>query len=310
MEDSHFALAHLGGDWADTAAFAVFDGHGGREVACFCQQRLPVVIGKQPRARPTAALRKAFESMDELLRVPEEQSFLRSFTGTTRGGNTLREAGRVGCTAVVCLVQSKQLVVANAGDSRVVLSRGGVAIPLSEDHKPNLPAERVRIQRAGGNVDRQQIGNFIQYRVNGNLNLSRTIGDLDYKRNLSLPMSEQLISSTPDVMLFDRTEDDEFLLLACDGIWEAISSQDAVDFIKERLRGVSGAKAPLSTIMEELLDHCFAPDLISSGGIGGDNMTALLVLLQPGTCRPYPEVQSSQASQFSSSGTASWCSCR
>ena len=308
MEDSHFALAQLGGEWADTAAFAVLDGHGGREVALFCQQRLPSAIAKQPKADPEAALKAAFEGMDKLLCRPEEQSFLQSFTGATRGGNTLQEAGRVGSTAVVCLVQPKRLIVANAGDSRVVLSRDGVAVPLSEDHKPNLPAERIRIQRAGGVVERQQIGKHVQYRVNGNLNLSRTIGDLDYKRNLRLPMSEQLISSTPDVIDFDRDEKDDFLLLACDGIWETMSSQDAVDFVNGRLQHDKDAPTALSTIMEELLDHCFAPDLASSGGVGGDNMTALLVLLHPTKSRTLTKVQCSQSPSLSS-GTTAWCSC-
>ena len=309
MEDSHFALPQLGGNWADTAAFAVLDGHGGREVACFCQHRLPSTIAKYPPTDPEAALRKAFEGMDELLRRPEERSFLQSFTGATRGGDTFEEAGRVGCTAVVCLVQSERLIVANVGDSRVVLSRAGFAVPLSEDHKPNLPAERDRIQRAGGVVERQQVRNVTQYRVNGNLNLSRTIGDLDYKRNSKLPMSEQIISSTPDITCFERTANDDFLLLACDGIWETMSSQDVVDFVSQRLQSSqSHAEAPLSQITEELLDFCFAPDLAKSGGVGGDNMTALLVLLGPRRQGMIPNAQFSRKSDFSPTST-SWCSC-
>eukprot|EP00439_Symbiodinium_sp_Y106_P077523 s1460_g16.t1 len=244
--------------------------------------------------------------MDELLCRPEEQSYLQSFTGATRNGNKMSDARRVGCTAVVCLVQSEQLIVANAGDSRAVLSRAGFAVPLSEDHKPNLPTERDRILKAGGVVERQQIGKFTQHRVNGNLNLSRTIGDLDYKRNSALRMSEQIISSTPDVTYFQREARDDFILLACDGIWETMSSQDVVDFVNERLKKHAVAEGLLSNIMEELLDHCLAPDLAASGGIGGDNMTALLVLLQP-RCGLISGVQST-ASHCSPKATA-WCSC-
>ncbi|CAE7476264.1 unnamed protein product [Symbiodinium sp. CCMP2456] len=307
MEDSHFAFAHLDGDWADTAAFAVLDGHGGREVAFFCQHRLPSAIARHPRADPEAALRKAFEGMDELLCRPEEQSYLQSFTGATRNGSKmLSDARRVGCTAVVCLVQSERLIVANAGDSRAVLSREGFAVPLSEDHKPTLPAERDRIQKAGGVVERQQIGKFIQHRVNGNLNLSRTIGDLDYKRNSALRMSEQIISSTPDVTHFQREARDDFVLLACDGIWEAMSSQDVVDFVNQRLKKHAAAEGPLSNIMEELLDHCLAPDLAASGGVGGDNMTALLVLLQP---RFGLISQAQSTTSHCSPKATAWCSC-
>jgi len=69
--------------------------------------------------------------------------------------------------------------VANAGDSRCVLCRNGVAIELSIDHKPDLPEELNRIHRAGGSVE--------EGRVMGNLNLSRSIGDLEYKKNNSIP---------------------------------------------------------------------------------------------------------------------------
>merc|ERR1712050_323260 len=91
-----------------------------------------------------------------------------------------------GCTCVVCLVREDSYIVANAGDSRAVLSRNGRAVPLSEDHKPNMPGEHDRIVRAGGHVVRMEYGPIVQYRVNGNLNLSRSIGDLNYKKHTQL----------------------------------------------------------------------------------------------------------------------------
>ena len=81
---------------------------------------------------------------------------------------------QAGCTSVVALLVNNELLVANAGDSRAVLCRGGTAIALSEDHKPLQDRELDRIRRAGGFVTEQG-------RVNGNLNLSRSIGDLKYK---------------------------------------------------------------------------------------------------------------------------------
>ena len=164
------------------------------------------------------------------------------------------------------------------GDSRAVLSRFGQAVPLSEDHKPNLPQERARIERAGGFVEQQHNGPISTFRINGNLNLSRSIGDLDYKCNEKLAPCEQIISSTPDIIEYARQEGDEFLLLASDGVWDRIDNQEAVDFVRERL-AMGEAHVPLSRIMEELLDECFSPDLAQSGGLGGDNMTAILVLL-------------------------------
>ena len=77
-----------------------------------------------------------------------------------------------GCTAVVAILRGNQLFVANAGDSRCVLSRKGRTVPLSADHKPEDDAEKTRIEGAGGVVTGDG-------RVNGGLNLSRAIGSLN-----------------------------------------------------------------------------------------------------------------------------------
>lgn len=81
------------------------------------------------------------------------------------------------------------------GDSRAVLSRAGKAVGLSEDHKPASDIERNRIVNAGGFLS--EIGGVC--RVNGNLNLSRAIGDLKYKLNLHLTPTEQIITAQPDI---------------------------------------------------------------------------------------------------------------
>ncbi|CAK9051196.1 unnamed protein product [Durusdinium trenchii] len=217
--------------------------------------------------------------MDGLLRSEEESDYLQSLVDRTRD-NPLAAWGarRVGCTAAICLVQVESILVANVGDSRVVLSQRGQAVPLSEDHKPNLPRERERIERAGGVVEQQQAGPLTTFRINGNLNLSRSIGDLDYKNDLQLPPGEQIISSVPDVLEHRRDAADEFVLIASDGIWDRIGSQEAVDFVRRKLQ--EGGETSLSQIMEDLLDECFSPDLMKTGGLGGDNMTALLVLVE------------------------------
>ena len=98
-----------------------------------------------------------------------------------------------GATAVVAAIVGKTLVVANAGDSRAVLCRDGGAFPLSYDHKPQHETEMNRIRKAGGFVN--QFG-----RVNGNLNLSRSIGDLKYKQAYFLTPAEQMITAEPDII--------------------------------------------------------------------------------------------------------------
>jgi len=285
-------VASLQGEgWEDFAAFGVLDGHGGKEVAQFCQKQLPAQIGKGSSLNAQAALVEAFHQMDEMLHIMHEDPLSDAAYNPFGSGSSNANPYWMGCTAVVCLVRSDVILVANAGDSRAVLSRSGLAISLSEDHKPNLPQEKQRIQRAGGHIERHQIGDNVQYRVNGNLNLSRSIGDLEYKRAEHLPADEQMICATPDVRATPREPEDDFLLLACDGIWDCMSSQEAVDFVSERLPYARQRGLRLSSILEEMLDACVSPDLAATRGLGGDNMTALLVVFgepgaEPGTCSP------------------------
>jgi serine/threonine protein phosphatase PrpC len=88
-----------------------------------------------------------------------------------------------GCTANVVILTNNILICANAGDSRCVVAEGGKALPLSVDHKPTLKKERDRIYRAGSTVN-------IEGRIDGNLNLSRAIGDIAHKKNTKLALHE------------------------------------------------------------------------------------------------------------------------
>ncbi|KAH8366868.1 hypothetical protein KR084_010523, partial [Drosophila pseudotakahashii] len=181
--------------------------------------------------------------------------------------NMIEEPGKdSGCTAVVCLLHGRDLYVANAGDSRCVISRNGKAIEMSLDHKPEDDEEASRIIRAGGRVT-------LDGRVNGGLNLSRALGDHAYKTNLELPAEEQMISALPDIKKLIITPEDEFMVLACDGIWNYMSSKEVVDFVRFRLKDES---KKLSNICEELFDNCLAPNTMGDG-TGCDNMTAVIV---------------------------------
>lgn len=99
-----------------------------------------------------------------------------------------------GCTANVVMIAGNCLICANAGDSRCVVAENGRAIPLSIDHKPTLKRERERIYKAGSTVN-------IEGRIDGNLNLSRAIGDIAHKKNLKLQLHEQAITSLPDIKI-------------------------------------------------------------------------------------------------------------
>lgn len=270
MEDAHFAVAGQSyAGWEATALFGVLDGHGGSQVARFCEKHLPTVIAEGPYEDVGQSLVDAFHRMDEMLE-----------------GSMFTNARAAGCTAVVCCVRPDSIVVANAGDSRAVLCRGGRAVPLSFDHKPTLPVERARIEKAGGGVFEMHYGPITVARVNQDLSLSRAIGDLRYKDNPNLPPEEQIICATPDIMTFLRQPNDEFIILACDGIWDVMSSEDAVQFVRERLPRACEGQAPgeiystreISIVAEDMLDHCLSPDVAETFGRGGDNMTVVVVV--------------------------------
>jgi len=261
MEDAHFAVPNLGGQgWNGIAAFGVLDGHGGSDVAKFCAKEMPPLIANQNSQNIENALTMTFYRLDEVL---EERTYL--------------DAEHQGCTACVCLVSKDYLICANAGDSRAVLCRGGRAVPLSEDHKPSLAIEHRRITRAGGCVMTVE-GDRGGPRVQGDLNLSRSLGDLRHKQNKSLNAAQQVITCTPDVRFFHRQPNDEFMLLACDGVWDVLSNEDAISFIRRRLTQKTADENALTKILEDLLDTCLSPDLHRTNGLGGDNMTAVLVI--------------------------------
>mmetsp|Transcript_22646 Transcript_22646/g.26138 ORF Transcript_22646/g.26138 Transcript_22646/m.26138 type:complete len:558 (-) Transcript_22646:264-1937(-) len=175
-----------------------------------------------------------------------------------------------GCTAVVAVLVNDVLTVANAGDSRAVLCRkGGVTEALSYDHKPLQEREMDRITKSGGFVN--QFG-----RVNGNLNLSRSIGDLKYKQTKSLPPSAQMITAEPDILQVKLNPGDEFFILGCDGIWDCLSNEQAVLFVRDRIE----TKAPTEIVIE-MLDEIVSDDPRATQGIGGDNMTCMIIDLLP-----------------------------
>lgn len=175
-----------------------------------------------------------------------------------------------GTTAIVVwYFCGKELVVANAGDSRAVLCRAGQAVALSHDHKPLQARERQRIEGAGGFIN--SMG-----RVNGNLNLSRCIGDLKYKQHPNLSPANQIITAQPDLQKFPLGVFDDFVILGCDGIWDCLSNQEAVDYVRKRI----DTERP-AAIGSSLLDSILATkNPREARGIGCDNMTLLIVDLK------------------------------
>lgn len=266
MEDAHIADTNLG---PDTQIYGVFDGHGGKEVALFAKRHFIEELKKNSNfkeARMELALKETFLMIDTLLLTPEgkkELSVLRNDSKELTNSDLQMESN-AGCTANVALIYKKQLFVANAGDSRCLLAAKKEIISLSTDHKPDLDLEKQRIIKAGGFV--------VDGRMNSNLNLSRALGDLEYKKNPAIGVDQQLIIAVPDIVVYNLTEKTDFILLGCDGVWETLCNSDIVEYIYDCLK----KKVELKLIVETLLDKLIATDTFS--GVGCDNMTMVLAV--------------------------------
>ena len=109
--------------------------------------------------------------------------------------------------------------------------------------------------------------------MNGNLNLTRSLGDLKYKQVPGVPRPDQIITGEPDITVTQIKDDDEFIVIACDGVWDVLSSQGSVDFVRERLQqGMTNVE-----VVHEVFNHCIADDPKKTQGIGGDNMTCIII---------------------------------
>ena len=201
QEDRCFARERMPGG---CSFFAVYDGHGGDRAARFatdvmCERFVNSAAFK--KLDIVKALKQAFHQT--------ETEFL-NIAG--------REGLRDGTTAIVAVVQEDTLTVAHVGDSRGVLCRGGKAVVLTEDHKPDLEPEKRRIEALGGFVS------FIGcWRAMGILAMSRAIGDLFLK---------PYVSAEPDVRAMPIVAADEFIVLASDGVYDVLNNEQVVQIAR------------------------------------------------------------------------------
>ncbi|KAL4589264.1 hypothetical protein LXL04_002170 [Taraxacum kok-saghyz] len=201
--------------------FGVYDGHGGFEVANYCCDRLHIALEEEIKVMKQELIKG---TMNDTVRIHWEKAFTNCFQKVDDevGGKTTDPSiipsepiapETVGSTAVVSLICSSHIIVANCGDSRAVLYRGKEAIPLSTDHKPNREDEYARIEAAGGKVIQ-----WNGHRVFGVLAMSRSIGDR-YLKPWIIP--------EPEVTFTARAREDECLILASDGLWDVMSNEEA-----------------------------------------------------------------------------------
>jgi serine/threonine protein phosphatase PrpC len=294
MEDAHMICLDLGPN-KDTNLFGIFDGHGGCEVALFVGHHFAEEFIKNENYLNNdikTALESNYLKMDEMMlsesgrqeliseckKSKEENAKLRENTKNSQI-EMLREvidpkeqpdakiSMFTGTTACILCIKEKKLFFANAGDSRSVLCKNGEAIAMSIDHKPEISSELKRIEKAGGWVS--------DGRVLGNLNLSRGLGDSEYKIDEKLKPEEQIISAFPDIKVENLNSDCDFCVIACDGIWDCKSNQEVCDFFKEKFKKEPNGK--ISKMIEELYDEILAPDVFTDTGVGCDNMSCIVI---------------------------------
>jgi len=223
MEDAHHIEDQYMGD-PTQGFFAVYDGHGGKEAAIYSSENYhkiladelskhPNILTEQPE-KVIEVLKKSYLEIDDKLKtaVPSHH----------------------GCTAVTVIVSGKHenrhLYAANVGDARAVLCRDGKAIRLTEEHKASEPVEAKRITDGGGFI--------IHGRVNGQIIITRSLGD---------HLMKEFIIGDPFTYHEKLTDKDTWLIVACDGLWDVVEDQQAVDFVLEN------ATSSASEISKKLL---------------------------------------------------------
>lgn len=277
MQDAHVLLPEMNGLFSAlpkaisrVSYFAVFDGHGGARASRFAADNLHHTLCKK---FPTGES----ENLDKLIKKCLLDTFRQTDEDFLKKASSQKPAWKDGSTATCALVVDDTVYVANLGDSRAVLCRmeeaegqkRPVTLALSKEHNPTIYEERMRIQRAGGTVR--------DGRVLGVLEVSRSIGDGQYKRCG--------VISTPDLRRCQLTASDRFMILACDGLFKVFSADEAVKFVLGVLQ--DGAKSPPDPQEEEegeeeerLEAACqqLASEAVKRGC--ADNVTVILVSIR------------------------------
>lgn len=260
MEDAHVLRPDFS---ADMGLFCVFDGHGGSVVATASSTVLPALIALNRTADKAEFLKRTYLQLDERLKP--------------------RVKDQSGCTAVTVLVTASEVTCASVGDSRALIcKKDGTAVPLAHDHKPEVPAERERVEAAGGRIENN--------RVDG-LAMSRAIGDYALKDDAKLAPEKQRVIAVPDVISHTRSKaEDDFLIVACDGVFDVMSNDELCAAVQHLWAQARDAKeegkteaSMLRRVVNGICARCVAPENASKTGPaaaeGTDNVTFMLVKL-------------------------------
>jgi len=285
MEDNHNMIGSLNG-LSNISLFGIYDGHGGEYTSIYISKWLPYFFqnrkeffeytnlsqSQRDDVKGIKLLKTAFIAtfleIDEKLLAFNRLSSKNAAQAASNGGDSSLVSGmmlkkeRSGSTCVVVLITPNHILCANAGDSRACFRRGGNVLPLSFDHKPINAAEFSRIRNAGGIVSMK--------RVDGDLAVSRGLGDFQFKNRTDLPPERQKVSCIPDITIYPRRLDkDEFIVIACDGIWDVLSNKECLDMVQQIF---NEGEQNIGKVCEEMLDLCLKKE-------SRDNMSMIIVTL-------------------------------
>jgi len=205
--------------------FCVCDGHGGSRCSEWVSDNLAPILFSHPQFNTdvVTAVHDAFAEVErrwlELSKAEDIDS---------------------GTTVLTALLQNNQLIVSNVGDSEAVLCRGGKAVPVSVAHNlKSNPMERERLEAMGAKIYKQRLGHPALSERFFSIAVTRAIGDILYKDEEFTMGKPSGLIATPETKVLELTQQDQFLILACDGLWDVMSHQEACDLVlraQERLR--------------------------------------------------------------------------
>ncbi|KVH89654.1 probable protein phosphatase 2C 47 [Cynara cardunculus var. scolymus] len=255
-EDEHIRIDDLSNQlgplyrWPLPSSFyAVFDGHGGSEAASYLKDHAMKLFFIDSDLPQTA-------DIDELFLEKLENSHCKAFLQADQAlADECSIRDDCGTTALTALILGRHLLIANAGDCRAVLCRKGVAMQMSQDHRPSFLEEKRRVEALGGFIEEGYL--------NGELAVTRALGDWYMKSPIGF---ESPLTARPDVMQTVLTEDDEFLIIGCDGIWDVMTNQEAVALVRRQLRLYDDPQC----CARELVNQALRRDT-------SDNLTAIVV---------------------------------
>lgn len=246
QEDRHSICFNF---FKDFHYFSVFDGHGDEKVAVFLKLYfLKIITNELIKSYPQISIEKclynAMKTANKI--IPYNISV------------------NAGSTAIIIIKQNTNIYVANIGDSRVVINNFDKAVQVTEDHKPDVPAEYNRIINLGGKVTKDIYGIA---RINNILSLSRSIGDFNL-----LPY----ISWVPDIYRMQITDANKYLIAATDGLWDVFENQELVNYINNNLSEFNNDLQHIDNRMSVLCKN-----LLKIARLKGskDNITILLLTL-------------------------------